>query len=120
MTAAAFTPANSNNHFHYWDSIEQMYPNTSYSWMSLLLPILFVCFLSVCADAPLSADGHRVSAAFEGAAAKLQGSEVKLAVVDVSKEKDLAKDLNVTGPPNIRLYLSGDKHNTIACPGTYK
>uniref|UniRef100_A0A673A5T0 Zgc:136472 n=1 Tax=Sphaeramia orbicularis TaxID=375764 RepID=A0A673A5T0_9TELE len=66
--------------------------------------------------APLSGDSHRVSAAFEGAAAKLQGSEVKLGVVDVSKEKDLAKDLNVTGPPNIRLYLSGDKHNTVPCP----
>lgn len=65
---------------------------------------------------PLTAEGHRVSAAFEGAAAELQGSEVKLAVVDVTKEKDLAKELNVTGQPTIRLYLSGDKYNPVACP----
>uniref|UniRef100_A0A667X5V3 Zgc:136472 n=1 Tax=Myripristis murdjan TaxID=586833 RepID=A0A667X5V3_9TELE len=66
--------------------------------------------------APLSGDGHRVSAAFEGAAAELQGSEVKLAMVDVSQEKDLAKELNATGPPTLRLYLSGDKHNPVPCP----
>uniref|UniRef100_UPI003AAA917A protein disulfide-isomerase n=1 Tax=Centroberyx gerrardi TaxID=166262 RepID=UPI003AAA917A len=66
--------------------------------------------------APLSGDSHRVSAAFQGAAAELQGSEVRLAMVDVSKEKDLAKDLNATGPPILRLYLSGDKHNPVPCP----
>uniref|UniRef100_A0A3B4V0L3 Zgc:136472 n=1 Tax=Seriola dumerili TaxID=41447 RepID=A0A3B4V0L3_SERDU len=66
--------------------------------------------------APLSGEGYRVSAAFEGAAAKLQESEVKLAVVDVTKEKDLAKDLNATGPPTIRLYLAGDKQNPVPCP----
>lgn len=76
--------------------------------------------LTVCADAPLSGEGHRVSAAFDGAAAELQGSEVKLAVVDVTKEKDLAKELNATGLPAIRLYLSGDKHNPVPCPGTCK
>ncbi|KAF3687865.1 Protein disulfide-isomerase [Channa argus] len=66
--------------------------------------------------APLSGEGHRVSAAFEGAAAELQGSEVTLAVVDVTKEKELAKELNATGPPTIRLYLLGDKHNPVPCP----
>ncbi|XP_054460673.1 protein disulfide-isomerase [Anoplopoma fimbria] len=66
--------------------------------------------------APLSGEGHRISAAFEGAVAELQGSEVKLAVVDVTKEKDLAKDLNMTGLATIRLYLSGDKHNPVTCP----
>ncbi|XP_051240469.1 protein disulfide-isomerase [Dicentrarchus labrax] len=66
--------------------------------------------------APLSGEGHRVSAAFEGAAAELQGSEVKLAVVDVTQEKDLAKELSATGLPAIRLYLSGDKHNPVPCP----
>ncbi|XP_068583168.1 protein disulfide-isomerase [Cebidichthys violaceus] len=66
--------------------------------------------------APLSGEGHRISAAFEGAAAELQGSEVRLAVVDVAKEKDLAKELNVTGLATIRLYLSGDKHNPVTCP----
>ncbi|XP_059199615.1 protein disulfide-isomerase [Centropristis striata] len=65
---------------------------------------------------PLSGEGHRTSAAFEDAAAQLRGSEVKLAVVDVSKEKDLAKELKVTGLATIRLYLSGDKHNPVACP----
>ncbi|XP_040892568.1 protein disulfide-isomerase [Toxotes jaculatrix] len=66
--------------------------------------------------APLSGEAYRVSAAFEDAAAELQESEVKLAVVDVTKEKDLAKDLNATGPPTIRLYLAGDKHNPVPCP----
>lgn len=74
-------------------------------------------FVSMCVDAPLSGQGHRVSAAFEGAAAELQESEVKLAVVNVAEEKDLAKDLNATSPPTIRLYLAGDKHNPILCPG---
>ncbi|KAM7394507.1 hypothetical protein PAMP_021305 [Pampus punctatissimus] len=66
--------------------------------------------------APLSGESHRVLAVFEGAAAELQGSEVKLAVVDTAKEKDLAKELNATGLPTIRLYLSGDKHNPVSCP----
>lgn len=74
----------------------------------------------MCVDAPLSAEGNRVTAAFEGAAAELQGSEVKLAAVDVTKEKDLAKQLNATSPPTIRLYLSEDKHNPVPCPGTCK
>lgn len=74
----------------------------------------------LCVDAPLAGDGHRTSDAFEGAAAELQGSEVKLAVVDVAKEKDLAKELNVTGISVIKLFLSGDKHNPVTCPGTSK
>lgn len=70
---------------------------------------------SLCEDTPLS---EEVSEAFEDAAAELQGSEVKLAVVDVTNEQDLVKELNVTDPPAIRLYLSGDKHNPVDCPGT--
>ncbi|KAG7486195.1 disulfide-isomerase-like [Solea senegalensis] len=66
--------------------------------------------------APLSGEGRRVSEAFEGAAAELQGSEVKLAVIDATKEKDLAKDLNATTHPAIRLYLAGDKYNPAHCP----
>ncbi|KAG7237083.1 hypothetical protein INR49_032829 [Caranx melampygus] len=66
--------------------------------------------------APLSGEGQRVSAAFEGAAAKLQESKVKLGVVDVSQEKDLAKSLDATVPPTIRLYLDGDKQNPVPCP----
>lgn len=74
----------------------------------------------MCVDAPLSGEGHRISAAFEGAAAELKGSEVKLAVVDVAKEKELAKELNVTGFATILLYISGDKLNPVPCPGTSK
>ncbi|XP_056136963.1 protein disulfide-isomerase [Lampris incognitus] len=66
--------------------------------------------------APLSGDGLRISTAFQGAAAELQGSEVTLGEVDVSKEKDLAKELNATGPPVLRLYLSGDKRKPVPCP----
>lgn len=66
--------------------------------------------------APLTREGHQVSNAFEGAAEELQGSEVKLAVIDQNKEKELAKELDATGLPAIRLYLSGDKHNPVDCP----
>ncbi|XP_041790355.1 LOW QUALITY PROTEIN: protein disulfide-isomerase [Chelmon rostratus] len=66
--------------------------------------------------APLSGEGHQVLAAFKGAAAELQGSEVKPAVLDVTEEKELAKELNATGLPAIKLYLSGDKHNPAECP----
>lgn len=76
--------------------------------------------VSLCADAPLSGQGHQVSAAFEGAASELQGSEVKPAVVDVAKDKELAKELNVTGLSEIRLYVSGDKRRPLLCPGTWK
>uniref|UniRef100_A0A3Q3L9M9 Protein disulfide-isomerase-like n=1 Tax=Labrus bergylta TaxID=56723 RepID=A0A3Q3L9M9_9LABR len=66
-------------------------------------------------SAPLTVEGHRVSEAFEGAAAELQGSEVKLAVIDVKNEKNLAEELNATDH-TIRLYISGDKHNPVSCP----
>ncbi|XP_074521146.1 protein disulfide-isomerase [Halichoeres trimaculatus] len=65
--------------------------------------------------ATLTVQGLRVSEAFERAAEELQGSEVKLAVIDVTKEKDLAKELNATDH-TIRLYLAGDKHNPVTCP----
>uniref|UniRef100_A0A3B4AUE0 Thioredoxin domain-containing protein n=1 Tax=Periophthalmus magnuspinnatus TaxID=409849 RepID=A0A3B4AUE0_9GOBI len=65
---------------------------------------------------PMTADVHKVSEAFQEAAAELQGSEVRFAMVDIVKEKDLAKKLNATEPPFIRLYLSGDKHNPVPCP----
>lgn len=66
--------------------------------------------------APLSGDGHRALAAFRDAAEKLRGSEVKLAVLDVTEEKELAKALNATGRPEVRLYLSGDRHEAVECP----
>ncbi|XP_033826422.1 protein disulfide-isomerase [Periophthalmus magnuspinnatus] len=65
---------------------------------------------------PMTADVHKVSEAFQEAAAELQGSEVRFAMVDIVNEKDLAKKLNATEPPFIRLYLSGDKHNPVPCP----
>lgn len=78
------------------------------------------CPIFLCADVRLSGQGHRVSAAFEGAAVELQGSEVKLAVVDAVKEKDLAKELNAAESSEIRLYVSGDKHSPVVCPGMCK
>lgn len=65
---------------------------------------------------PLFAEGQRVLQAFEGAAAELRGSEVKLAVLDVTKEKELADELNASDYFTIRLFLSGDKHNPAPCP----
>ncbi|XP_031667092.1 protein disulfide-isomerase isoform X1 [Oncorhynchus kisutch] len=66
--------------------------------------------------APLSGDSQRLALAFRGAAEQLIGSEVKLGVVDVSKETNLTKELNATTPPPLRLYLSGDRHNPVPCP----
>lgn len=65
---------------------------------------------------PMSANVHKVSEAFQEAAAQLQASEVTFARVDTVKEKDLTKELNATHPPFIRLYLSGDKHSPVPCP----
>ncbi|XP_007541380.1 protein disulfide-isomerase [Poecilia formosa] len=65
---------------------------------------------------PLTSEGHRVAAAFKAAAAELQGSEVKPAVIDVTTEKGLAKKLHASGQPSIRLYLSGDVTNPALCP----
>ncbi|XP_077381307.1 protein disulfide-isomerase [Festucalex cinctus] len=66
--------------------------------------------------AALSADGHRLSEAFREAAVDLQDSDVKFATVDVTNDNELAKELNATGPPNIRLYLFGEKVNFVSCP----
>uniref|UniRef100_A0A3B5AUE4 Protein disulfide-isomerase-like n=1 Tax=Stegastes partitus TaxID=144197 RepID=A0A3B5AUE4_9TELE len=41
---------------------------------------------------------------------------VKLATVDVTKEKELAKELDAADQHTIRLYLSGDKLNPVSCP----
>ncbi|KAM9793040.1 LOW QUALITY PROTEIN: protein disulfide-isomerase [Neosynchiropus ocellatus] len=65
---------------------------------------------------PRTEEDLRVIQVFEGTVTQLQGSEVKLAIVDVTEEKELVKELNATEPPNIRLYLSGDKHNPVPCP----
>ncbi|XP_061685649.1 protein disulfide-isomerase isoform X2 [Syngnathoides biaculeatus] len=72
--------------------------------------------LLVLFNAPLSADGHRLSEVFQGAAIDLRDSDVKMATVDVTKDKELAKELDATGAPNIRLYLFGDKLNFVSCP----
>ncbi|KAI1896090.1 hypothetical protein AGOR_G00091220 [Albula goreensis] len=37
-------------------------------------------------------------------------------MVDVYKEKDLAKGLNVTASPTLWLYINGDKQNPVVCP----
>ncbi|XP_046898293.1 protein disulfide-isomerase [Hypomesus transpacificus] len=67
--------------------------------------------------APLSGEGQRVAAEFRAAALQLQRSEVKLGVVDVSKEKELARELNATAPPSLRLYQSGDRDKVTPFPG---
>ncbi|CAL9700083.1 unnamed protein product [Knipowitschia caucasica] len=65
---------------------------------------------------PMSADVHQVSEAFAEAAALNPDSEVCFATVDTEKEKDLAKDMNATEPPFMRLYLSGDRLTPVPCP----
>lgn len=109
----------------HWENISSCWC-TSVSYTQRLILKVSACLhlysLAVCLllDAPLSGEGHQVLAAFKGAAAELQGSEVKPAVLDVTEEKELAKELNATGLPAIKLYLSGDKHNPAECPGTRK
>ncbi|XP_027011881.1 protein disulfide-isomerase [Tachysurus fulvidraco] len=68
--------------------------------------------------APLSGESLGSILEFAKAASELKEnkSTVKLGKIDVSKEKDLAKLLNVTTVPSLRLYLSGDKYNPVQCP----
>ncbi|XP_007238204.4 protein disulfide-isomerase [Astyanax mexicanus] len=68
--------------------------------------------------APLSGESLGSILEFAQAASELKeaNSDVKLGGLDVSKQKDLAKTLNVTTVPSVRLYLSGDKYNPVYCP----
>ncbi|XP_062866716.1 protein disulfide-isomerase [Trichomycterus rosablanca] len=68
--------------------------------------------------APLSGESLGSILEFAKAASDLKEAEpdVKLGKVDVSKEKELSKLLNVTMVPSLRLYLSGDKYNPVYCP----
>ncbi|KAL2086444.1 hypothetical protein ACEWY4_017503 [Coilia grayii] len=69
--------------------------------------------------APLSGESMGSIMEFSKAAAHLRdsGDVIKLGGVDVSKEKELAKELNVTAIPCIRLYLSiKHKHHPLHCP----
>lgn len=70
-------------------------------------------------DAPLSGESMGSIMEFSRAAAQLKetASPITLAAVDVSKEKELAEQLNVTAIPSIRLYLAANKHNPVQCPG---
>lgn len=73
-------------------------------------------------DAPLSGESLGSILEFTKAAGELKQAEsdVKLGGVDVTKQKDLAKTLNVTAVPSLRLYLSGDEYNPVHCPGILK
>lgn len=79
-------------------------------------------FLISAVDAPLSGQSLGSILEFREAAIALKEakSDVRLAGVDVKKEKDLAASLNVTTIPSLRLYLSGDKNNPVYCPGNVK
>ncbi|XP_046694308.1 protein disulfide-isomerase [Silurus meridionalis] len=68
--------------------------------------------------APLSGESLGSILEFAKAASELNEikSSVKLGKFDVSKEKDLAKSLNVTTVPSLRLYLNGDKYKPVHCP----
>ncbi|KAL7852878.1 hypothetical protein SRHO_G00186630 [Serrasalmus rhombeus] len=68
--------------------------------------------------APLSGDSLGSILEFAKAASELKEAEsdVKLGGVDVTKQKELAKTLNVTAAPSLRLYLSGDQYNPVYCP----
>ncbi|KAM9454625.1 protein disulfide-isomerase [Clarias gariepinus] len=68
--------------------------------------------------APLSGESLGSILEFAKAASELKDSKssVKLGKIDVAKEKDFAKSLNVTTVPSLRLYLSGDKSSPIECP----
>ncbi|KAL4624491.1 protein disulfide-isomerase-like [Arapaima gigas] len=67
---------------------------------------------------PLSGESQSLSLEFVKAAAQLkaESSKIRLAVVDVSKEKDLIKELNMTGIPSLIFYVTGDKWNPVICP----
>ncbi|KAG5854459.1 protein disulfide-isomerase [Anguilla anguilla] len=68
--------------------------------------------------APFSGESQSLAIEFTKAAEQLKAESFKvhLGVIDVSSEKDLAKELNVTAFPSLRLYISGDKQNPVICP----
>ncbi|XP_030636775.1 protein disulfide-isomerase [Chanos chanos] len=67
---------------------------------------------------PLSRESVGSILEFSKAASELQreNSPIRLGSVDMSKEKELVRELNVTTVPSLRLYLSGDTSNPIYCP----
>ncbi|KAF5901390.1 protein disulfide-isomerase-like, partial [Clarias magur] len=68
--------------------------------------------------APLSGESLGSILEFAKAASELKESKssVKLGKIDIAKEKDFAKSLNVTTVPSLRLYVSGDKSSPVECP----
>ncbi|XP_066545792.1 protein disulfide-isomerase [Amia ocellicauda] len=68
--------------------------------------------------APLSGESQGLTREFTSAAAQLrnESSTIRLGTIDVSKEKDLTKELNVTDYPALKFFISGDKEHPIICP----
>ncbi|MGH0158591.1 UNVERIFIED_CONTAM: hypothetical protein FKN15_000315 [Acipenser sinensis] len=68
--------------------------------------------------APLSGESQSLSLEFASAAAQLrnESSKIRLGTIDVSKEKELTKELGVTDFPALRFFISGDRENPVTCP----
>ncbi|MGH0151492.1 UNVERIFIED_CONTAM: hypothetical protein FKN15_034979 [Acipenser sinensis] len=68
--------------------------------------------------AHLSGESQSLSLEFASAAAQLrnESSKIRLGTIDVSKEKELTKELGVTDFPALRFFISGDRENPVTCP----
>ncbi|KAM9305530.1 protein disulfide-isomerase-like protein of the testis [Gastrophryne carolinensis] len=67
----------------------------------------------------LSASSQTVKEAFSVAAGQLKEdqSNIRFGQVDVSEEKDLAKEFNIKEFPTFKLFVNGDRNKPIDCKG---
>ncbi|XP_048407701.1 protein disulfide-isomerase-like isoform X3 [Stegostoma tigrinum] len=75
-------------------------------------------FLLVNFYAPLSGASLTLLTEFEKAAVQLKSEkQVKLSKVDVSTEKDLAKEFGIQDYPVLKLFIRGERKNPLNCTG---
>ncbi|XP_038676925.1 protein disulfide-isomerase-like [Scyliorhinus canicula] len=76
-------------------------------------------FLLVNFYAPMIGNSLASLGEFEKAAEQLKNeqNQIKLGKVDVSEEKDLAKEFETPDFPNLKFFIKGDRKNPLNCTG---
>ncbi|GCB65162.1 hypothetical protein scyTo_0011841 [Scyliorhinus torazame] len=76
-------------------------------------------FLLVNFYAPMIGNSLASLGEFEKAAEQLKNeqNQIKLGKVDVSEEKDLAKEFETPDYPNLKFFIKGDRKNALNCTG---
>jgi len=84
--------------------------------------VMCMCVVHVCAcaDAPWCGHCQKLAPAYAEAATKLKGAElagIRLAKVEASEEQELAEEFDVASFPTLRLFVDGDRKNSIEYTG---